>query len=230
MVTCSVISALKAKARKNSCSMSKSKLDTRVRATGTLNTRNGRPERSTEAWASASSIRTERVALSNAPALVAQGLPQRLAQHDADVFHRVVDVHLHVTGGLDGQVHQAVLGPCLQHVAEERDRRLDLRAAGAVDVELDGDLRLLGLALERGRPRGTPHRFPSSPPIRISAARAWASSPSTRASAPRCGSAAARPDAEYSSTLERFTKSSVSSGDANRAVPAVGSTWLGPAT
>ena len=35
---------------------------------------------------------------------------------------------------------------------------------------------------------------------------------------------------EYSITLERFTKSSVPSGEAKRAVPAVGSTWLGPAT
>ena len=34
----------------------------------------------------------------------------------------------------------------------------------------------------------------------------------------------------YSMTLDRFTKSSVPSGDANRAVPAVGSTWFGPAT
>jgi hypothetical protein len=31
-------------------------------------------------------------------------------------------------------------------------------------------------------------------------------------------------------TLDRFTKSSVPSGEAKRAVPAVGSTWLGPAT
>jgi hypothetical protein len=84
-----------------------------------------------------------------------------LTQHDADVLHRVVDVHLDVAGGLDGQVHQPVLGPRLQHVAEERDRRLDLRAAGAVDVQLDGDLGLLGLALDAGLPLGTAHRFAS---------------------------------------------------------------------
>ena len=55
-------------------------------------------------------------------------------------------------------------------------------------------------------------------------------SPSIRDSVVRCGSAAASPDGEYSSTLERFTKSSVPSGDAKRAVPAVGRTWFGPAT
>ena len=48
--------------------------------------------------------------------------------------------------------------------------------------------------------------------------------------ASRCGRAAVSPDGEYSITLERLTKSSVPSGDAKRAVPAVGSTWLGPAT
>src|SRR5207244_5694956 len=46
----------------------------------------------------------------------------------------------------------------------------------------------------------------------------------------RWGAAAASPRSEYSMTLERLTKSSVPSGDAKRAVPAVGRTWLGPAT
>jgi hypothetical protein len=40
----------------------------------------------------------------------------------------------------------------------------------------------------------------------------------------RCGTAAASPAGEYSITLDRFTKSSVDSGDENRAVPPVGNT------
>ena len=56
------------------------------------------------------------------------------------------------------------------------------------------------------------------------------SRPSMRVRVFKCGAAARRPPREYSITLERFTKSSGESGEANRAVPAVGSTWLGPAT
>jgi hypothetical protein len=55
-------------------------------------------------------------------------------------------------------------------------------------------------------------------------------SPSSRVNVRRCGSATASPAGEYSITLERFTKSSVDSGDENRAVPPVGRTWFGPAT
>src|SRR5207247_11449077 len=61
MVTCRVSSALTAKARKNAWSRSRSKLDTRVRATGTPKTRNGRPDRSTDAETSASSIGTKQI-------------------------------------------------------------------------------------------------------------------------------------------------------------------------
>jgi hypothetical protein len=99
--------------------------------------------------------------------LVAQRLLERLAQHDADVLDRVVDVHLDVAAGLDGEIHEAVLGPGLQHVAEEGNRRLDLGASGAVQVELHGDFRLLRLALDARLP--PVHGF--SPPARRAAAR-----------------------------------------------------------
>src|SRR5262245_4597985 len=141
-----------------------------------------------------------------------------------------MDVHLDVARGLDGEVEEAVLRPGFEHVAEERNRRPDLRRAGAIHVESDGDLRLLGLALDprlAGRPL-LAHRDP--PSVRISAAARWPPSPSTSASTLRCGRAAASPALEYSMTLARFTKSSTPSGEEKRAVPAVGSTWLGPAT
>src|SRR2546428_618956 len=158
--------------------------------------------------------------------LVAERLFDRLTEHDADVLDRVVLIDLDVALCLDGEVHEPVLGERLQHVAEERDRRLDLRGAGAVEPQRERDLRLLRLALHARLPSLAHVRSPSF--VRASAALPWAVSPSMRDSVVRCGSAAASPDGEYSSTLERFTKSSVPSGDAKRAVPAVGRTWFGP--
>src|SRR5438034_749033 len=158
---------------------------------------------------------------------------ERLPEHDADVLDRMVLVHLDVALCLDGEVHEAVLRPGLEHVAEKWDRRLDLRGAGAVDVELKRDLGLLGLALHPRVPcrRVRAHSvLPGSLPNRNSAARPCPASPSIRVSALRWGAAASSPRSEYSMTLERLTKSSVPSGDAKRAVPAVGRTWLGPAT
>src|SRR5512132_3266630 len=144
-------------------------------------------------------------------------------------------VDLDVALGVDREVHQPVLRPRLQHVAEERDRRLHLRGAGAVEVEEERDLRLLGLALDArlpGRRLGTHAHAPLPPSLssRKAAALPCPARPSMRVSVFRCGAAARSPPREYSMTLERFTKSSVESGEANRAVPAVGSTWLGPAT
>src|SRR5256885_2904495 len=167
------------------------------------------------------------------PPLVAEGLVDRLAQHDADVLDGMVLVDLDVTLRLDGEVHETVLRPGLQHVAEERDRRLHLRGAGAVEVELERDLRLLRLAFDARLPcraRSTHPLVPPSEVSRTSAALPCPASPSTLASASRCGSAARSPLGEYSMTLDRLTKSSVPSGEAKRAVPAVGSTGFGPAT
>src|SRR5262249_52965543 len=111
----------------------------------------------------------------------------------------------------------------LEHVAEERDRRGDLRSAGTIEAERQRDFRLFRLALHARLPC-LAHLCPPWGSTRASAARPCAVSPSIVDSVVRCGSAAANPDGEYSSTLERLTKSSVPSGDANRAVPAVGRT------
>src|SRR5438093_766012 len=177
--------------------------------------------------------RDETGAVAHDALLVAERQTERLPEHDADVLDRMVLVHLDVALCLDGEVHEAVLRPGLEHVAEKWDRRLDLRGAGAVDVELKRDLGLLGLALHPRVPcrRVRAHSvLPGSLPNRNSAARPCPASPSIRVSALRWGAAASSPRSEYSMTLERLTKSSVPSGDAKRAVPAVGRTWLGPAT
>src|SRR2546427_55136 len=165
--------------------------------------------------------------------LLTEGLPEGLTEDDAHVLHGVMLVDLDVALRVDREVHQAVLRPRLQHVAEERDRRLHLRGAGAVQVEVKRDLGLLRLALDARLPArrlGAHAVPPPSVRSRRSAALPCPARPSTRVRVLRCGAAARSPPGEYSMTLDRFTKSSVPSGDANRAVPAVGSTWFGPAT
>ena len=65
---------------------------------------------------------------------------------------------------------------------------------------------------------------------RISTLAAWAVSPSFSARIRRSSATRARPRAENISTLERRRKSLAHRPLAKRAVPPVGSTWLGPAT
>src|SRR5229473_1642167 len=170
--------------------------------------------------------------------LVAQRLAEGLAQADPHVLHRVVEVDLEIAAGIHGQVHEAVLGPGLEHVAEERDARLHLGGARAIEADLEHDLRLLGPALDPALARNLGsglfarwlHVRPPVFSMRTAAAAAWPSSPSMRASSATCGPASASPALAYSMTLRRLTKSSVVSAEAKRAVPPVGRTWLGPAT
>ncbi len=73
--------------------------------------------------------------------IAAHGFLERLAQHDADVFHRVVLVDVEVALGLDVNVHGGVLGEALEHVVEEPDARGNRRFSRAIDVHGDLDLR-----------------------------------------------------------------------------------------
>ena len=84
--------------------------------------------------------------------LVAERLAQRLAEHDRGVLDGVVGVDVGVALGLDRQVDQRVPGERVEHVVVEADAGGDVGAAGAVEVELDEDLRLLGLPLDPGGP------------------------------------------------------------------------------
>lgn len=70
---------------------------------------------------------------------------------------------------------------------------------------------------------------PAAAPNRSCAARACACSPSPYASSAATGPSTCAPRALASIRLERLTKSYTPSGEEKRAVPEVGSTWLGPA-
>ena len=86
--------------------------------------------------------------------LVADRLGERLAQRDADVLDGVVrvDVQVALRGDLD--VERAVARDLLEHVIEKRHAGRHRRLAGAVEVELDADLRLVGVAGDFGFTHG----------------------------------------------------------------------------
>src|SRR5204863_6656440 len=83
----------------------------------------------------------------------------------------------------------------------------------------------------RKRPHGAAHELLRGPAHlrRTSMARAWPCRPSARASDSMAAESAASCPGPYSMTFCRRTKSAAFSGEANRAVPPVGSVWLGPA-
>ena len=77
---------------------------------------------------------------------VAERLADRLAERDADVFRRVVEVDMRVALGAHGQVDQRMARELLQHMVEEADPGRHVVAAGAVEIDGDGDFRLGGVA------------------------------------------------------------------------------------
>ena len=76
--------------------------------------------------------------------LVAERLPERLADGDRHILDGVVGVDVQVAGGLDAQVETAVATELIEHVVVERDAGRHVGQAGAVEVDRDLDRRLLG--------------------------------------------------------------------------------------
>src|SRR5690606_37880813 len=77
---------------------------------------------------------------------IAERIQKRTAEHDAEVFGRVVPVDLDVSGALDGQVEQAVARQLLHHVRQERDWRLHASLPRPVEVDLDRNPSFVGVA------------------------------------------------------------------------------------
>jgi hypothetical protein len=74
------------------------------------------------------------------PVFCAECLLQRLAEHDTDVFNRVVIVDLRIAFRLDRQVEESMLAQKLQHVIQKRDRRLDMATSNSIEPELNANL------------------------------------------------------------------------------------------
>ena len=94
--------------------------------------------------------RHQRRAVAADPGAVAERLVERLAEHDADVLHRVVGAGLEVAARLDLQAEPAVAGEQVEHVVEEADAGLGARLS-PVEVEREPDLRLGRAALSARR-------------------------------------------------------------------------------
>src|SRR5262249_36303207 len=80
---------------------------------------------------------------------VAERLFQRLPERDADVLGGVVVIDVQVAFGLDREVDAGMARQKLEHVVEEADPGRDRRNAGAVEIDCDLDVGLLGAAPDR---------------------------------------------------------------------------------
>ena len=97
----------------------------------------------------------EGVAVAGDSALVSEGLPDGLAEHDPGVLDGVVHVDVGVAARAHGEVGERVLREGREHVVEERNRRLDVARAGSVEVHRQVDARFARRALDAGRTGGS---------------------------------------------------------------------------
>src|SRR5690606_15927446 len=96
------------------------------------------------------------VAVAADPGLVPERLPDRLTDADRGVLDGVVGVDVQIALGADREVDERVAAERRAHVVVGAGRRADLVCAGAVEVDLDDDVRLGGLPLDPGGPGSGP--------------------------------------------------------------------------
>ena len=68
---------------------------------------------------------------------VAERLADRLAQRDAHILHRVVEIDVQVAFGLNFQVDEGVARDLVEHVVKKAHARGDLGLARAIERDLD---------------------------------------------------------------------------------------------
>src|SRR3569833_2666707 len=78
---------------------------------------------------------------------VAHRLRHRLAERDADVFHRMVGVDVQIAFGNHLDINHAITYDLVEHMIEEGHAGLKFGRAGAVEVDLHLDTRLQRIAL-----------------------------------------------------------------------------------
>ena len=93
--------------------------------------------------------RQQAIGVAGQAALVAERLLERLPERDADILDGVVVVDMQIALGGNADIDERVARELVEHMVEEADAGGDLGRAGAVEVELDRDLRLVGLAGHR---------------------------------------------------------------------------------
>ena len=90
----------------------------------------------------------EEVTVTNDALLGANGFGKCLAQRNAKVFHGVVGIDLKVALCSHHEVHQAMPSNLIEHVIQERNARIQLALAGAIEVHADKDLGFRSIALD----------------------------------------------------------------------------------
>ena len=83
------------------------------------------------------------------PSQLAERLLERLAERDADVLGGVVLIDVQIALSLDADIDPRMPGQKIEHVVEKPDPGGDRRRAGAVEIDGDLDVGLLGLARDR---------------------------------------------------------------------------------
>ena len=80
--------------------------------------------------------------------LVTQGVLDRTAQANAGVFDGVVLIDVQITTRPNLDIESTVSREEGQHVIQKTDTRVDVRLAGAVEIEAYLDIGLVGLSLD----------------------------------------------------------------------------------
>jgi hypothetical protein len=88
----------------------------------------------------------------------AERLFERLAERDADVLGGVVVIDMKIASRGDVQVDARMPGQQIQHVIEKADAGRDRGFAGAVEIDGNFDVGLLGGSTQRGLAHGAPFR------------------------------------------------------------------------
>jgi len=85
---------------------------------------------------------------------ITKRLTDRLAEHNARIFHRVMLINVQVALGFDLDVDEAVTGDLVEHVIEEADTGLDRSLSRSVKIDGRLDLGFARLARKGGATHG----------------------------------------------------------------------------
>lgn len=81
-------------------------------------------------------------------ALFSEGLFESLAEQYRAIFGGMVIIDVEIALAAEVEIEASVFGERVKHVVKEAESRLDIGESAAVEIEREGDLRFLGVALE----------------------------------------------------------------------------------
>ena len=91
-------------------------------------------------------------AIAHNSTFIAKCLCEGLTERDACVLHRVVIINVQITLGTDGHVNERVARQLIQHMIEETNAGLIVIDTCAVEIDLNGNVRLGSCACYFSRP------------------------------------------------------------------------------